>query len=88
MGQFWGASKLSVLCRATGRPRIPIPEPLFARLVGRFGLSRLPRAAVEHLKYPNVIDDAAFRAATGFEPAFDEVETMAAFRRALCERSD
>jgi UDP-glucose 4-epimerase len=71
---------LSVLCRICGRSAIPIPEPLYPIALGRFGLSRLPKASISHIKYPVVIDDAHFRAATGFQHEFDESQTMRAYR--------
>lgn len=73
---------LSVIIRETGRQNTPVPEALVNITLGRFGLPRLPKGAVEHLKYPIVIDSAAFRKATGFEHVYDENETMAAFRDA------
>lgn len=72
---------LSIIVREAGRSLVPLPEMLLARLLGRFGLPRLPRGALEHVKYPVVIDDAAFREATGFAHRFDEDETIAAFVR-------
>jgi UDP-glucose 4-epimerase len=74
---------LSWLIRQAGRKPVPIPEPLVALAFGRLGLSRLPSGAVEHLKYPIVVDDSSFVAATGFEPAYDEDATVAAFRTAI-----
>jgi len=71
---------LSLLCRATGRVKVPIPEPLLSKVTGRFGFPKLPAGAVSHLKHPIVLDRSAFAAATGFEPEFDEVETMEGFR--------
>ncbi len=71
---------LSVLCEATGRPRVPLPEPLFGRMLGHFGFPRLPEAAISHVKYPVVVDAHAFRAATGFEAEFDEATTLESFR--------
>lgn len=71
---------LSLLLRVTGRKGVPIPEALFDRVVGRFGFSWLPAGARHHTKYPIVVDDAAFRAATGFQPKYDEVQTMEAYR--------
>jgi UDP-glucose 4-epimerase len=71
---------LSVLCRATGRTPVPIPEPLYERVLGRFGFAELPPGAVNHIKYPLVVDDAAFREATGFRFVYDEVTTMEGFR--------
>jgi UDP-glucose 4-epimerase len=41
----------------------------------------LPRGAVSHLEHPVVVDDAAFREATGFRHRFDEYETMHDFAR-------
>lgn len=71
---------LSFLCRATGRASVPLPGPLFPRMLGRFGFPRMPGASINHVKYPIVVDDAAFRAATGFAFEYDEDETMQAFR--------
>ena len=71
---------LSTLVRETGRRPMPIPEFLFNALLGRFGLPRLPPGALDHIKYPVVIDAAAFRAASGFTCEIDEVAAMHAFR--------
>jgi UDP-glucose 4-epimerase len=73
---------LSAIIRDTGRSHLPVPEPLFRNLLGRFGLPRLPRGALAHIKYPIVTDDSAFRAATGFSHQFAEHETMRQFREA------
>lgn len=70
---------LSVLCRATERRRVPIPEPLFRFVNGRRGFPPLEPGAVNHVKYPIVISDEAFREATGFRHCFDEVQTMEAY---------
>jgi UDP-glucose 4-epimerase len=74
---------LSVACRETGRKTIPIPEPLFAAALGRFGLPKLPRGALGHIKYPVVVDDRAFRAATGYEHAIDETRAMREYKAAF-----
>ena len=74
---------LSVLVRETGRKLMPIPEFIFTALLGRFGLPRLPPGALAHIKYPVVIDAAAFRAATGFTYEVDEVQAMREFRDAF-----
>lgn len=74
------ALPLSLIIRQTGGRVIPVPEPLFRLAIGRFGLPRLPAGAVSHLKYPVVIDDSAFRAATGFLHHYDEDVTLQAFR--------
>jgi UDP-glucose 4-epimerase len=71
---------LSVLIKETGRSHIPVPEILFRLALGRFGLPKLPRGALEHIKYPVIIDDGAFRRATGFTHEFDEEATLKAFR--------
>lgn len=73
---------LSVIIRESGRQNLPVPEPLFRLLVGRFGLPRLPPGALEHIKYPVVIDSRRFKEATDFEHAHDEDETIRAFRDA------
>jgi UDP-glucose 4-epimerase len=74
---------LSVLIRETGRRRIAVPELVLNALLGRFGLPRLPKGAVDHIKYAIVMDGSAFRAATGFAHEVDEVATMAEFRAAF-----
>ena len=71
---------LSVVIRETGRAAVPLPEALFRRALGRFGFPRLPSGAVDHIKYPIVVDDRMFRAATGFEHRYDEDEAMVGFR--------
>lgn len=71
---------LSLLCKAVGKPAVPLPEPVFRRVVGRFGFPKLSQHAVAHIRHPVVIDGAAFAEATGFAPRFDEVQTMEAFR--------
>ena len=74
---------LSMIIRETGRKPIAIPEFVFNALLGRFGLPRLPPGALAHIKYPVVIDAAAFRAATGFTYEVDEVQAMREFRDAF-----
>ena len=71
---------LSLLCKAIGKPAVPLPEVLLPRALGHFGLPKLPRGAVNHLKHPVVVDDAVFRRATGFVPRYDEVQTMESWR--------
>ena len=78
---------LSVIVRETGRRVFPCPEFLLNLAIGRFGLPHLPPGALGHIKYPVVVDAAAFRAATGFTHAFDEVQTMRAFREAFPPRA-
>ncbi len=70
---------LSVLCEATSRTRVPLPEAIFARMLGRFGFPNIPPAALSHVKYPVVVDARAFWEAAEFKPEFDDVQTMEAF---------
>lgn len=72
---------LSLLARQAGRMAVPLPELVMTTLFGRFGLPQLPPGAVAHLKYPVVIDDSSFRAATGFTHQKDEDTTIGDFRR-------
>ncbi len=74
---------LSVLAREAGRSVIPLPEALFTMLLGRFGLPKLPPGAIAHIKYPVVVDAAAFRAATGFVHTIDEVRAVHEYRDAF-----
>ncbi len=71
---------LSLLSRLCGKPSTPIPEPLFPRVVGHFGFPRLPRGAVNHIKYPIVVDARPFTEATGFQHTYSEKQTAEAFR--------
>lgn len=70
---------LSVVAHETGRSVLPLPEFILSRLVGRAGLPKLPPGALAHIKFPIVMDDSAFRKATGFHPAHDEIATLHAF---------
>lgn len=73
---------LSVIIREAGRMRVPLPEPVLAAALGRFGLPKLPPGALQHIKYPITVDGSAFRRATGFTHRFDEVAAIRAFREA------
>jgi UDP-glucose 4-epimerase len=73
---------LSLLIKVTGRRAVSVPEFLFPHLPGRFGVPPLPAYAVSHVKYPIVVKDTPFRAATGFSPELDEIQTMESFRYA------
>ena len=70
---------LSIVIRETGRLRLAVPETLLNLALGRFGLPKLSQGAVEHIKYPIVVDDTAFRSATNFHHRFDERQTLHAF---------
>jgi UDP-glucose 4-epimerase len=71
---------LSNIARETGRTPIPIPEMLLNAMLGRFGFPSLPRGALQHIKYPVVVDASAFQKATGFKWDLDEVETLSRYR--------
>ena len=74
---------LSVIVKETGRSALRLPEAVFASMLGRFGLPKLPRGALGHIKYPVVVDSSAFRAATGFKHSIDEVGAMREFALAF-----
>jgi UDP-glucose 4-epimerase len=74
---------LSVVIRATGRTPVPIPEVILAAALGRFGLPRLPRGALEHIRYPITVDASAFKRATRFSHAIDEKTAMRTYREAF-----
>ena len=71
---------LGTLIRESGRQNWRIPEPLYERMSGHFGLLKLPSGATNHIKFPVVVDNSAFREATGFEHRYDEVRTIESFR--------
>jgi len=74
---------LSVLIKMTDREALPLPEFAFRFALGRFGLPRLPPAALSHVKYPVVIDDKPFRRATGYHHRVDEIECMRQYKNAF-----
>ena len=76
------ALPLSELIRCTGRKPARIARALYPLMLGRFGLPRLPAGAIDHIKFPIVVSDEAFREATGFQHQHDEYETLAAFAEA------
>lgn len=79
---------LSVIIRETGRQSFPVPETLMNLTFGRFGLPRLPKGAIDHLKYSIVVDATAFREATGFAHAREEREAMEEFVTASRQRRE
>lgn len=72
---------LSMVARETGRTAVPVPEPFLKGLLGRFGFPDLPPGALEHIKYPIVVDGRAFREATGFTHVTGEVDLLHRYRR-------
>lgn len=74
---------LSTIIRETGRTPMPLPEPLIRAMLGRFGLPRLPKGAIDHIKFPIVIDGSVFTKETGFKHQTSEAETLRQFRRIL-----
>lgn len=72
---------LGTIARETGRTVVPVPEPVLVRLLGHLGFPSLPRGALDHIKFPIVVDGAAYRAATGFVHGTDEVEALRRYRR-------
>jgi nucleoside-diphosphate-sugar epimerase len=74
---------LSVIADEARRRTLPLPETLFAMLVGRAGLPRLSRGALAHVKYPIVVEASLFRRDTGFAHRFDELTTARTFAEAF-----
>ncbi|WP_225414321.1 SDR family oxidoreductase [Stigmatella hybrida] len=73
---------LSVIIRQTGRTPVPLPSTLLSWLLGRMGLPTLSQGALDHIKYPIVVDTRQFREATGFQYAHDEGHLLRIFRQA------
>lgn len=71
---------LRLIVEHTGRTPMPVPEPILRALLGRFGFPALPPGALEHIKYPIVVDGKAFKRATGFTHEIDEVEALQRYR--------
>jgi UDP-glucose 4-epimerase len=67
---------LSTLAKETGRLPLPLPASVILKLMGRLGLPHLPRGALDHIKFPIVVDARAFARATGFKHSLDEVEVL------------
>ena len=73
---------LSTIVRAAGRRPLAVPATVFKLGLGRLGLPYIPSGAIDHLKYPIVVDSDAFRRTTRFAYAYDERETINSFRTA------
>ncbi len=74
---------LSVIIRETGRKAVPVPTALVKMAIGRFGLPKLPKGALTHIKYPVIVDASSFRKDTGFTHEHDDADAMRAFREAF-----
>ena len=74
---------LSLIVRETGRTNIPVPSPLLIAAMGRFGLPKLPPGALDHIRYPIVVDANAFKAATKFEHTVSARDAMRAYKDAF-----
>jgi UDP-glucose 4-epimerase len=60
-----------------------VPDGILKMVMGRFGLPKLPRAAINHIKFPVVIDDRSFREATKYRHQVSEVQCMHDYRAAF-----
>ncbi len=74
---------LSVAIRETGRRAVRLPEFVFTRGLGRFGLPKLPKGALEHIKYSIVMDGGPFQRATKWKHEVDEVQAMHEYKTAF-----
>ncbi|MBZ4422250.1 SDR family oxidoreductase [Myxococcus sp. RHSTA-1-4] len=71
---------LSVIVRETGRTGIPLPAPVLRLLLGRGGFPRLSVGALDHLRYPIVVDNRRFLEATGFEYQYSVADILRIYR--------
>jgi UDP-glucose 4-epimerase len=76
-----GELPLHVIVEASGARRVPIPEPLVRLTQGRLGFARVPRGALDFLKFPCTVDGRRFVEATGFSPRHTLEDTLRAMRR-------
>jgi UDP-glucose 4-epimerase len=70
---------LSRVIHLAGRKNVALPEPMLPWVFGRMGFSALPRGAVNHLKFPVVVDGQAFQRATQFSAQSGAAQAIAAF---------
>ena len=77
---------LSTVAAEAKKPVLPLPEFLLRLMLGRAGLPNLPAGALNHIKFPVVVDASAFQNATGFVHRFDELQTVRAFAQAHAQR--
>lgn len=74
---------LSAIIKGAGRSAIPLPEPVFRGMLGRFGMPKLPPGALAHIKYPVVVDGTAFQKATGFQYEMPESRCIHDYKEAF-----
>ncbi len=74
---------LTTIAQIAHRQVVPLPEFLVAGLLGRAGFPNLPVGAIQHIKYPIVVDAKRFKEATGFQHRLDEIATVKAFAEAF-----
>ncbi len=75
-----GEVPLHVIVEESGARRVPVPEPVVRLIQGRLGFARVPRGAVDFLKFPCTVDGRRFREQTGFSPRHGLIETLRSVR--------
>jgi UDP-glucose 4-epimerase len=73
---------LHVVVEQSGAARVPMPEALIGVLGGRLGFARVPKGAVDYLKFACTVDGSAFRKATGFSPDVSLADTLSSVQPA------
>ena len=66
-----GALSLSRALRICGRPAIPVPHPVFPRLLARLGAGALVGDWARLLRYGRGVDNRRLREDLGYEPRYD-----------------
>jgi UDP-glucose 4-epimerase len=77
---------LSTLAAECKRPVLPMPEFILKAMLGRAGLPNLPVGALNHIKFPVVVDGESFRKTVGFQHKLDELQTVRTFAQAYPPR--
>src|SRR5207237_220887 len=73
-----GEVPLSVLISETGGRKIPMPHGLARRLLGRFGLPKIPPGALDYLKYAATVVTGSDGAARASGPRATSARRLAA----------
>ncbi len=68
---------LHVVVEQSGASRVPMLEPIIGMVGGRMGFPKVPRGAVDYLKFACTVDGARFVEETGFVPGKSLEETLA-----------